>query len=182
MRVLQKIIIKKASEFGEAEVWMNERLARAAPSSCATFLTAYPDGPPRVGTPLALVWKFEGQTSLNDAMQARDFPTNVENEVMGRELRIQDPVARKVACVKVCPATSGSCATRAILPSARQLHMQSASHCPACPLLSHATTYAITRTKAHHTRAPNQQASLHPCIDYTSRATHFAIRTRSVHT
>lgn len=101
MRILQKIIIKKASEFGEAEVWMNERLARAAPMSCATFLTAYPDGPPRVGTPLALVWKFEGQNSLNDVMQSRDFPTNVETEVMGRELRIQDPSARKIASIKV---------------------------------------------------------------------------------
>lgn len=80
---------------------MNERLARAAPMSCATFLTAYPDGPPRVGTPLALVWKFEGQNSLNDVMQSRDFPTNVEKEVMGRELRIQDPSARKIASVKV---------------------------------------------------------------------------------
>lgn len=109
---LQTIIIKKANEFGEAEVWMNERLARAAPTSCATFLTAYPDGPPRVGTPLALVWKFEGQNSLNDVMQARDFPINVETEVMGREVRIQNPSARKMAVVKVsCP-----------LPVPRRIH------------------------------------------------------------
>eukprot|EP00892_Ulva_mutabilis_P010152 jgi/Ulvmu1/7509/UM037_0053.1 len=97
----EKIIIKKADEFGEAEVWMNERLARAAPQSCATFLTAYPDGPPQVGTPLALVWKFEGKNSLSDVMQSRDFPLNVEKEIMGRELRIQDPATRKMASVKV---------------------------------------------------------------------------------
>jgi hypothetical protein len=36
-----EVIIKKASEFGEAEVWMNERLNRAAPGAIADFLTAF---------------------------------------------------------------------------------------------------------------------------------------------
>jgi hypothetical protein len=99
---VQKIIIKKATEFGEAEVWMNERLNRAAPDSCATFLTAFPDGPPRVGTPLALVFKFEGSGNLFDALQARNFPQNVEQSLLGRELRIDDPTTRNLATVKVC--------------------------------------------------------------------------------
>jgi hypothetical protein len=101
MVLIQKIIIKKANEFGEAEVWMNERLSRAAPQSCATFLTAYPDGIARLGAPLVLVWKFEGQMSLYDAMQARDFPLNIEEQLLGRGLRIEDPTLRKLASIKV---------------------------------------------------------------------------------
>ena len=31
----------QAKEFGEAEVWMNERLMRVAPSSFAKFVTAF---------------------------------------------------------------------------------------------------------------------------------------------
>lgn len=112
---VQKIVIKKANEFGEAEVWMNERLSRAAPHAIATFLTAYADGPPAPGTPLVLVWKFEGKLSLDDAMQARDFPANVEELLLGRKLRIEDPVMRKLATIKVraphrtpCSPTSSS--------------------------------------------------------------------------
>ena len=33
----------QAKEFGEAEVWMNERLMRAAPRSFAEFVTAFED-------------------------------------------------------------------------------------------------------------------------------------------
>lgn len=99
---VQMIVVKKAIEFGEAEVWMNERLSRAAPKSIATFLTAYADGPPAPGTPLVLVWKFEGKQSLDDAMQARDFPQNVEEILMGRKLRIKDPLIRKLSVIKVC--------------------------------------------------------------------------------
>lgn len=35
------VIIKKAAEFGEAEVWMNERLSRAAPGAIAEYITAF---------------------------------------------------------------------------------------------------------------------------------------------
>ena len=33
----------QAKEFGEAEVWMNERLSRHAPGACAEFITAFKD-------------------------------------------------------------------------------------------------------------------------------------------
>ena len=36
--------VHQAKEFGEAEVWMNERLMRAAPSCFARFITAFEDG------------------------------------------------------------------------------------------------------------------------------------------
>lgn len=37
----------QAKEFGEAEVWMNERLMRAAPQYFAEFITAFGDGEQR---------------------------------------------------------------------------------------------------------------------------------------
>lgn len=98
---MQSIIVKKATEFGEAEVWMNERLTRACPQACATFLTAYPDGPARIGTPLVLVWKFEGKLSLFDALQARNFPLNVEEDLLGRQLRVEDNQIRSRAIIQV---------------------------------------------------------------------------------
>lgn len=96
----EKIIVKKATEFGEAEVWMNERLSRAAPAAVARFLTAYADGQPRVGTPLVLVWKFEGPNTLDDLMRDRDFPLNAERLLLGRQLRIPD-AARRLVVTKV---------------------------------------------------------------------------------
>jgi hypothetical protein len=35
------VIIKKATEYGEAEAWMNERLSRAAPACVAEYITAF---------------------------------------------------------------------------------------------------------------------------------------------
>uniref|UniRef100_A0A061RFC8 Serine threonine-protein kinase chloroplastic-like n=1 Tax=Tetraselmis sp. GSL018 TaxID=582737 RepID=A0A061RFC8_9CHLO len=35
------VIVKKATEFGEAEVWMNERLTRSAPGAVAEYITAF---------------------------------------------------------------------------------------------------------------------------------------------
>jgi hypothetical protein len=50
----------QAKEFGEAEVWMNERLMRAAPSCFAQFITAFEDGDRtqsgRPVTPRAPLW------------------------------------------------------------------------------------------------------------------------------
>ena len=37
----------QAKEFGEAEVWMNERLMRAAPQYFAEFITAFEDSEQR---------------------------------------------------------------------------------------------------------------------------------------
>jgi hypothetical protein len=98
---MQSLVIKKATEFGEAEVWMNERLTRACPQACAAFLTAYPDGPARIGTPLVLVWKFEGKLSLFDALQARNFPLNIEEELLGRQLRVDDTLMRSRVSIQV---------------------------------------------------------------------------------
>ena len=42
--VIVVVMCHQAKEFGEAEVWMNERLMRAAPSCFARFITAFEDG------------------------------------------------------------------------------------------------------------------------------------------
>ncbi len=63
----------QAKEFGAAEVWMNERLMRAAPESCAQFLAAFEDEGPESpeGPQLTLVWKYEGDFTLYDVMQKK---------------------------------------------------------------------------------------------------------------
>jgi len=50
------VIVKKANEFGEAEVWMNERLSRACPQTCAEFIAAFDDTIGSTSSPLWLVW------------------------------------------------------------------------------------------------------------------------------
>ena len=67
----------QANEFGEAEVWMNERLMRTAPSGFASFVTAFEESPAgsRAAAgrpaPLWLVWRYEGDFTLADLMKAR---------------------------------------------------------------------------------------------------------------
>ena len=69
----------QATEFGEAEVWMNERLMRSAPNGFASFVTAFEEAPavqssrgaaPKAG-PLWLVWRYEGEFNLADLMKVR---------------------------------------------------------------------------------------------------------------
>ncbi len=40
--------MKKAKEFGEAEVWMNERMMRCNPNAVAEFITGFSDGDAKV--------------------------------------------------------------------------------------------------------------------------------------
>ena len=47
------VIVKKAKEFGEAEAWMNERMARAAPGAAAGFVAAFEEGRPPSRPPSA---------------------------------------------------------------------------------------------------------------------------------
>lgn len=56
----------QAKEFGEAEVWMNERLMRAAPRSFAEFVTAFEDrdAASRRAEPLWLVRRLPSRGSL----------------------------------------------------------------------------------------------------------------------
>lgn len=74
--MVQQVVLKKATEFGPAEVWMNERMMRAAPKVAANFITAFADG--RAEDPLWLVWSYEGGSTLADLMNRRDFPSSLE--------------------------------------------------------------------------------------------------------
>ena len=62
----------QAKEFGEAEVWMNERLMRASKRKFAEFLTAFEEEAPGGGSgPLWLLWQYEGDCTLADLMAVR---------------------------------------------------------------------------------------------------------------
>ena len=61
----------QAKEFGEAEVWMNERLMRSAPNGFAQFVTAFEEAEPGKAGPLWLVWRYEGDFTLADLMKVR---------------------------------------------------------------------------------------------------------------
>ncbi|KAL3161226.1 hypothetical protein ABBQ38_009592 [Trebouxia sp. C0009 RCD-2024] len=99
------VIIKKAKEFGEAEVWMNERLMRAAPGCFAEFITAFEaeekssknKGP----EPLWLIWQYEGDYTLWDLMQKKDFPYNLEQALLGRELDMPKGPQRKAVTISL---------------------------------------------------------------------------------
>ncbi|WIA41568.1 hypothetical protein OEZ86_008933 [Tetradesmus obliquus] len=108
------VIVKKAKEFGEAEVWMNERMSRTAPASCAQFLGGFldtPEQPQKVGPAGAavglggecvwLVWLDEGEFTLYDLMTKREFPYNLEPLLLGRELRLQKDKRRRLVTLKL---------------------------------------------------------------------------------
>jgi serine/threonine protein kinase len=99
---IEQVIVKKATEFGEAEVWMNERMMRASPSSIARFITAFADGDtPREGGPLFLSWAYEGDTTLADLMVQRNFPANLEALLFDRPLKISEGANRRAVVLRL---------------------------------------------------------------------------------
>lgn len=88
----------QAKEYGEAEVWMNERMMRTSPLSCAEFLGAFLDSPSApvgpagaaagLGGCVWLVWRDEGECTLYDMMRGRDWPFNLEPLLLERPLRL----------------------------------------------------------------------------------------------
>ena len=101
-RETTKIILKKATEFGEAEVWMNERIMRAAPGIAANFITAFPDGlDPKPGDPLWLMWAFEGTETLSDLMKSKNFPENIEKYIFEKPLSILPGPNRRAVAIRV---------------------------------------------------------------------------------
>jgi serine/threonine protein kinase len=98
-----KVILKKATEFGEAEVWMNERMMRAAPGVAARFISAFEDSAnPKPGDPLWLMWQFEGTDTLADLMKARNkFPENMEEYLFDKPLSILPGPIRRAVAIRV---------------------------------------------------------------------------------
>ncbi|GFH05756.1 thylakoid associated Ser/Thr-protein kinase stt7 [Haematococcus lacustris] len=116
------VIVKKAKEFGQAEAWMNERLMRLPGKHAAEFVAAFDEsfvdegaaavqgaGRPRVAArskgPLDnavwLVWKYEGDNTLFDMMESKDFPYNLEPVLLDRELRLPKGTARKGVTIRL---------------------------------------------------------------------------------
>ena len=96
----------QAKEFGEAEVWMNERLMRAAPGCFAEFLTAFeaeeaPSKNNKAPEPLWLIWQYEGDYTLWDLMQKKDFPYNMEPLLLGQELDMPKGPQRKAVTISI---------------------------------------------------------------------------------
>lgn len=64
-------ILKRAKEFGEAEVWMNERLMRACPDAIAEFVSAF-DETGRWGRHAALAGRCLANAEPPSARNAQD--------------------------------------------------------------------------------------------------------------
>ncbi|KAL7001235.1 Serine/threonine-protein kinase stn7, chloroplastic, variant 2 [Sarracenia purpurea var. burkii] len=77
------LVLKKATEYGAVEIWMNERVRRACASSCADFLYGFLGTSSKKGGEYWLIWRFEGKTTLSDLMLSKDFPYNVEAMIIG---------------------------------------------------------------------------------------------------
>nr|XP_009803666.1 PREDICTED: serine/threonine-protein kinase STN7, chloroplastic-like isoform X2 [Nicotiana sylvestris] len=70
-------VLKKATEYGAVEIWMNERVRRACANSCADFVYGFLENSSKKGAEYWLLWRFEGEATLADLMQSREFPYNV---------------------------------------------------------------------------------------------------------
>lgn len=79
-----ELVVKKASEYGSVEVWMNQRVRRACASSCAEFVHGFVDSSNKgKSEEYWLVWKYEGAATLADLMCKKDFPYNLEEAMLG---------------------------------------------------------------------------------------------------
>ncbi|PQM35243.1 serine/threonine-protein kinase STN7 chloroplastic [Prunus yedoensis var. nudiflora] len=77
-------VLKKATEYGAVEIWMNERVRRACANSCAAFKYGFLETSSKKGAEYWLIWRFEGEATLYDLMQSKDFPYNVETMILGK--------------------------------------------------------------------------------------------------
>ncbi|XP_044492016.1 serine/threonine-protein kinase STN7, chloroplastic isoform X2 [Mangifera indica] len=77
------LVLKKATEYGAVEIWMNERVRRACANCCADFLYGFLESSSKKGSEYWLIWKYEGEATLADLMLSRDFPYNVETMILG---------------------------------------------------------------------------------------------------
>ncbi|CAE5963476.1 unnamed protein product [Arabidopsis arenosa] len=77
-------VLKKATEFGAVEIWMNERVRRACGNSCADFVYGFLDKSSKKGPEYWLLWKYEGESTLAGLLQSKEFPYNVETIILGK--------------------------------------------------------------------------------------------------
>ncbi|XP_020595578.1 serine/threonine-protein kinase STN7, chloroplastic-like isoform X1 [Phalaenopsis equestris] len=75
------LVLKKATEYGAVEIWMNERVRRACASSCADFVYGFQESSAK-GKGRGeywLIWRFEGVDTLSELLTNKEFPYNVSN-------------------------------------------------------------------------------------------------------
>lgn len=77
-------VLKKATEYGAVEIWMNERVRRACGNSCADFVYGFLEKSSKKGPEYWLLWKYEGESTLAGLLQSREFPYNVETIILGK--------------------------------------------------------------------------------------------------
>ncbi|KAJ1389461.1 Serine/threonine-protein kinase, active site, partial [Sesbania bispinosa] len=77
------LVLKKATEYGAVEIWMNERVRRACANSCADFVYGFLESSSKKAAEYWLIWRFEGGATLADLLQSREFPYNVETLILG---------------------------------------------------------------------------------------------------
>ncbi|CAK9165688.1 unnamed protein product [Ilex paraguariensis] len=77
------LVLKKATEYGAVEIWMNERARRACASCCADFVYGFLESSSKKAGEYWLIWRFEGEATLADLFQSREFPYNVEAIILG---------------------------------------------------------------------------------------------------
>ncbi|KAJ9708117.1 hypothetical protein PVL29_000263 [Vitis rotundifolia] len=77
------LVLKKATEYGAVEIWMNERVRRACANSCAYFVYGFLESSAKKGSEYWLLWRYEGESTLTDLMLSKEFPYNVESMILG---------------------------------------------------------------------------------------------------
>ncbi|CAH2066244.1 unnamed protein product [Thlaspi arvense] len=77
-------VVKKATEYGAVEIWMNERVRRACGNSCADFVYGFLEKSSKKGPEYWLLWKYEGESTLAGLLQSKEFPYNVETIILGK--------------------------------------------------------------------------------------------------
>lgn len=77
------LVLKKATEYGAVEIWMNERVRRACGNSCADFIYGFLESSSKKEGEYWLIWRFEGETTLANLLLSREFPYNVETMILG---------------------------------------------------------------------------------------------------
>ncbi|XP_008465727.2 serine/threonine-protein kinase STN7, chloroplastic isoform X4 [Cucumis melo] len=90
------LVLKKATEYGAVEIWMNERVRRACANSCADFMYGFLEKSSKKGDgEYWLIWKFEGEATLADLMQSKEFPYNVERMILGEGQQLPKGLERE---------------------------------------------------------------------------------------
>ncbi|KGN51552.2 serine/threonine-protein kinase STN7, chloroplastic [Cucumis sativus] len=90
------LVLKKATEYGAVEIWMNERVRRACANSCADFIYGFLENSSKKGDgEYWLIWKFEGEATLADLMQSKEFPYNVERMILGEGQQLPKGLERE---------------------------------------------------------------------------------------